>query len=538
MKKTIRIHITGYIFNIEEDAYVVLENWLDKISRQYQNEESGDEIITDIETRVAEIFQAELKDENGVISLKDVNKVIDIMGRPEDFENPEFEGTNEKTEASNEQKGSKAHKGLFRDEEQRVFGGVCSGLAHYLGLDVSLIRVIFIACIFLGGFTAVLYLIFWIFIPVAETSSQKLEMKGEPVTISNIEKVIKTEFESVKQNLIKRKDSDSFKKFTDDLHHVFNRIGEIIIKLLKVFAGFVGVLLIIIGIVMLIALFGVIFYHNVPWYIHVGDDTHLWYPFFSLFPLPFSSRLGSIGIFLFVAIPVAGIIFGGVRAIFRIKRTHTLPFRIVGTTLWLIGLFIVFFIAMNFVKNFKTQKSITKTYVLEESGINPIHLKLNNTYVKLFDDPELRISNYNVVKSGNGFMLYGIPDINVVKSKDKETKLRMVYNAKGESERDAAFHISQINWRWVREDTVLLCDPYFTVNGDNKLYMRDLSINLEVPVGKTVYIDSSLSEVVNDVEISEYMHATDIFGKKLIMSDKGLCLPSDTLALKDSIKNK
>ena len=86
MKKTIRIHISGYIFNIEEDAFTILEDWLSKLSSQYSGEEGGDEIINDIEMRVAEIFQEKVGAEEGVISTEEVFGVIEIMGKPEDFE--------------------------------------------------------------------------------------------------------------------------------------------------------------------------------------------------------------------------------------------------------------------------------------------------------------------------------------------------------------------------------------------------------------------------------------------------------------------
>jgi phage shock protein PspC (stress-responsive transcriptional regulator) len=534
MKKTIRIHITGYIFNIEEDAFEVLENWLKKISIQYEKEDGGEEIINDIETRVAEIFKEEIKDDNSVISLKDVNKVIEIMGNPEEFENKEFDEKGDSEKQNTDAKGSKIYKRLFRDEEQRILGGICAGIAHYFGIDVSLIRIIFIAGIFIGGFAAVLYLILWIFIPAAETSSQKLEMKGKPVNISNIEKVIKTEFENVRQNLINKKNSESFKTFTNDLNIFFDKLGSVIVKILKAISGFVGLTLMICGIASIIALFGIIFFHDMQGFINVGPDTYLWYPFFTLLPLPFSNLIASIGIFLLIAIPLAGIIFAGIRVIFRYKRSQTKSVRVLGTTLWFIGIIITGSIAFNVLKNYRSEKSITKTYILEDTGSDFIRLKINNTYIKKFDKPEFQISNFNVVKLGEEYNLFGKPNLNISKSKEKDTKLKLIFYARGNSEPNAAKYINQINWRWIREDTVLLCDPYFTVAGNNKLYLRELTVDLEIPEGKTVYIDSSLRELINDVEVSEHMNSSELFGKKLIMTEKGLILSTDSMKVNNN----
>ncbi len=201
MKKTIRIHISGYIFNIDEDAYQILKNWLDSISEKYKNEEDGEEIVNDIEMRVAELFE-EKSGHEGVVTQKEVDDVIKIMGKPEDFEPDDEESIN--FSFSNKKK-SRKQKRLYRDEDDKILAGVCSGLGNYFGVDPVLIRLLFVAAVILGGFGTIIYIVLWIAIPKAETVSQKLEMKGEPVTIANIEKAIKDEIEYMKNNWFKKK---------------------------------------------------------------------------------------------------------------------------------------------------------------------------------------------------------------------------------------------------------------------------------------------------------------------------------------------
>lgn len=208
MRKAIRIHITGYIFNIEEDAYEVLEKWLESVSNQYADEEDGDEIFKDIEMRVAELFHGKVGKE-GVVSLTEVNDVIITMGQPEEFEEEEIprekKPENKKTYSGKEKKSRKKNSRLYRDEESKVFGGVCSGLGHYFGIDPVFIRLAFILATVIAGFGPVIYIVLMIVTPKAATVSQKLEMNGEPVNISNIEKSIREEFEYVKEKFMKQK---------------------------------------------------------------------------------------------------------------------------------------------------------------------------------------------------------------------------------------------------------------------------------------------------------------------------------------------
>ncbi len=210
MKKAIRIHISGYIFNIDEDAYLELKKWLDRIAQQYINEKDGKEIVDDIEMRVAELFMNKVGNE-GAINISEVKSIIETMGQPEDFEddlNTSATSENKKIPQNNFSKENKKrtkNKRLFRDEENKVIAGVCSGLGHYFGIDPVLIRLAFVLTVFMGGFGVITYIVLIIVSPKAISTSQKLEMMGEPVNISNIEKAIKEEVEYFKEKFSNKK---------------------------------------------------------------------------------------------------------------------------------------------------------------------------------------------------------------------------------------------------------------------------------------------------------------------------------------------
>ncbi|MFC2087396.1 DUF2797 domain-containing protein [Bacteroidota bacterium] len=189
MKKTAEINIGGLIFHINEDGYELLKSYLEKIKKQYAHEDEGNEIIEDIEIRIAELFDQKRTDKKQVISLEDVKEVIKILGEPEEFE----EGKAEEKGAFEEETSRKKRKRLYRDPESAILGGVSGGLAAYFNIDIVWVRFAFILLLFAQGFGLLLYIAFWIATKPAKTTAQRLEMRGEEVTLTNIERNIKDE---------------------------------------------------------------------------------------------------------------------------------------------------------------------------------------------------------------------------------------------------------------------------------------------------------------------------------------------------------
>lgn len=211
MKKTVTINISGHMFYIDEDAYTRLRGYLDKIESTFRSQESGDEIISDIESRVAEIFNERINRETGVVTLTMVEEVIATMGEPEQFE--EGEGETKTTVTSSSLIHVKPSKRFYRDIDNRVLGGVCAGIAAYFGIDVVLVRVLFvILTVLTWGGIPLIYIILWIALPPARTTAQKLQMRGERITIENIERSIRDEYDEVKKQFGNFKESSTYKK--------------------------------------------------------------------------------------------------------------------------------------------------------------------------------------------------------------------------------------------------------------------------------------------------------------------------------------
>ena len=211
MKKTFTINISGKLFHIEEDAFEKLHDYLQGLNHYFGSQPGGYEILQDIESRIAELFQEKITEKQEAITNEWVEEVMARMGKPEDFIES---GDNQCTDdATTEVKAEKIKKRLYRDTENRIVGGVCSGMSIYFNTDPLLIRVLFVLLVFLGvGISIIVYLILWIVVPKATTTAQRLEMRGEEPTIYNIQKTIQEEVKAVKESFAKINQSESFRE--------------------------------------------------------------------------------------------------------------------------------------------------------------------------------------------------------------------------------------------------------------------------------------------------------------------------------------
>ena len=194
MKLTISINLGGYSFNIDEDAYSELKRYLKALELHFAGEESSAEILSDIETRMAELFRSRLTAFKQVITIVDVYEVCSVLGTPEDISD------NERT-SSRDKFSSPGYHRMYRDPDHRIIGGVCSGMGAYWRTEPWIIRIVFVILAVMGGLGILVYLILYIVLPEAKTTAQKIEMTGEPVNIHNIRESVKKEFENVRKNM-------------------------------------------------------------------------------------------------------------------------------------------------------------------------------------------------------------------------------------------------------------------------------------------------------------------------------------------------
>jgi len=193
MKKTVTVNLNGRVFTMDEDAYRLLDNYLNNIRIYFRKEEGSSEIIADFEARIEELFSEKTRLGYQVITIEQVEEVIARVGKPDDFTDKEGEDTtNDKEEKqSNFTEQKEVKKKFYRNVDDKMFGGVCSGISAYFGWDVLPVRIIFIILLFATSLWIVpFYLIAWIVFPYAQTAEQKLQMRGKPITVENIGKTV------------------------------------------------------------------------------------------------------------------------------------------------------------------------------------------------------------------------------------------------------------------------------------------------------------------------------------------------------------
>jgi phage shock protein PspC (stress-responsive transcriptional regulator) len=193
MKRTTTVNIGGQVFNMDEDAHEMLDYYLASIAGQFQDEKERKDIMDDVEARIAEIFRNKITPFRQVITAGDVNDMMLIMGKPSDFgtEDEELPGYSRK----------RGYRRMYRDPDARILGGVCGGMGAYWHIDPIILRILFLISFFGFGIGLIVYILLWIVIPVAKTTAQKLEMRGEPVTVENIKRFVREEFRNVKKSI-------------------------------------------------------------------------------------------------------------------------------------------------------------------------------------------------------------------------------------------------------------------------------------------------------------------------------------------------
>ncbi|MDH6356729.1 PspC domain-containing protein [Parabacteroides sp. PF5-9] len=263
MKKTLTINLGGTVFHIDEDAYQLLDKYLANLRIHFRKEEGSDEIMNDFEMRISELLSERVRLGYEVITIEQVEEVIKRMGRPEEiFDNDQTDYQQETYQARTETKGTS--KRLFRNPDDKILGGVAGGFAAYTGWDPTAIRLALILLMCFWGLIIPIYFVLWLVIPPARTAAEKLQMRGESVTIENIGKTVTDGFERVSTNVNDYVNSGKPRSILQKVADAFVTIFAVIIKALAILIGilvippllFVLFILFIVLFAVIIGLFG------------------------------------------------------------------------------------------------------------------------------------------------------------------------------------------------------------------------------------------------------------------------------------------
>lgn len=522
MKQALRINLSGLVFNIDEDAYHKLNSYLDAVYNRFSNTEEGNEIIIDVEARIAELFQEKINSGKQVIVMVDVDKVISIMGLPEDFATEEEQA--EETENNNseytyqEQEPiyeKQKHRRFFRDPESRIIGGVCSGLAHYFGTSPIFVRIFFVLVTFLYGSSVVAYLLLWLILPEAKSTSQKLEMKGENINLSNIEKTIREEVEKIKNEFNGYDHKKTNQKVQGFFHSVFRAIGSIIQFFLRIVKGIVGTGLLLFGISGITAIIAFVVLADTNW---ANNDLTSAISFFELMVDKPTLLLSKIALVLVITMPLIMVTYIGIKFIVRFRSNNKL-IGIGALIFWIVGVALSVIVGVKESENFRRVSFFEKTKEIKTSQ-NTLYLSVKN-----YDEIEgqyLDFGKWKGVFNKNTAEISIIPRIDIRKSSSDNFEIIIKKQARGISRKDANYKAQQLEYKWQIKDSTLIFDEFAFLKKTNRFSAQNIKIILKVPEGKKVYMKKSMLNLIYDIKNVQNMHDRYMTEKIWKMSPKGL----------------
>jgi phage shock protein PspC (stress-responsive transcriptional regulator) len=580
MKQVININFHGQVVPIEVTAFELLKNYTESLSRYFANEEGKEEIINDIESRIGELFQERLKKGSTCITDEDVNAIIKSMGSPEELEEVDEIGSSNSS-SGKQSKGpdpfqfqSGNSNRLFRNENDKIIGGVCGGLANYFNIDPILVRIIFIVLLLVGGagFLAylilwialpssasteigstrkklfrdpdekiiagvcsgignyfgvsawiprvffllpflglvfrwshwdfphfisfsfspgalIVYIILWLVIPKANSTAEKLEMKGEKVDLHSIKNLVVDEMKDVQQRAEKLgKEARSFAEekgkvvgaeATNLLKRSSRSLGDIIVLIVKAFAYFIiGCF----GVALVAALF-------VFAILSIG-----------VFPLKdFLLTDGWQNVFawgtliLFIAVPVIGVITWIIRRLAKMKSNRKI-LRITFISLWVVG-WACFICLLAFVgRDFTTTNDLyEQEVILSNPLVNKLELTSQSLANKYSSTQFFKLEPFESFGLEDDTVFVKNIEIKLLQSPTDSFRVTMVKIANGRNRRSADTLANLINYSAVQNDSILLLDKGIAITRKNKFRNQRLIVTVYVPVGKRVRVDKSLN---------------------------------------------
>jgi phage shock protein C len=486
MKKIININLASRLIPIEDSAYEILRQYLDSLKRYFAREEGADEIVSDIESRIAELFQDKLKKGAHCITDEDVQEMKSAMGTPEQFDGGSDEDTKQQSAAQDSLFDKvRPRKRLYRDPDSKVLGGVCGGLGAYLNIDPVIFRIIF-ALLAVGGFgTGILiYFILWMATPEANTATEKLEMRGERIDVNNIRATVQDEIHAMKNHL--KNVGEDMRNFSqgrgrqvgnDIERFVRNLTGGLVnvtVSLTKGFFYFFAA-------ITLLILFA------------IGIGIAIASPV--LFPLKDLLLVGHLeslffwlALFLLMGIPIVGLMIFLIRKLTGIKETN----RFVGYSLsffWFVGLICAILLVVSVGKDFQAPgiPLTEKVAIMQPSG-KTLVLKLGEDVIYEDDldffEGGLRLTEDTVV----------IGDIRLIRevSPNDSFQVFVKRSSRGRRMSDSRRLAQEISYQITQQDSILYMPAGFSIPRDSKYRGQKVTVIIKVPASKNLEIDNEV----------------------------------------------
>lgn len=528
MNKILNINLGGYALTIDDDAYEYLKSYLEKIRLRFSEREGRDEILSDIEARLGEIISGSMGTRT-IVMLPDVEAAATMMGKPEDFGPGESEPENNERVNNTGKATVRTGKRLFRDEQDAIVGGVCSGLTSYFGMtDPVWMRLIFVLLAFISfGFWVPAYVLIWILVPPARSSSDRLAMRGEAINMDNIAKEVEEGFDRLGNRLdnmgndVKRTGNGA----TNAVHTGVSAIGHAFGLLIRFFVKFAGLIAILVAVALFLALAST--WIAGIWAMFVAA------PFVSFFS-PFSNAatwLAFTNVLFLIGIPVLGIGLLFTRIVFK---TRTPGWASTGlTVLWVLNLISAFALSSIGVQEYRREGSYVKRIELNDMGSDTLRvegIRLNSNFEGDWRDFDGKISDIEFDNSVN---------IVVERSKSGRFECTQTVTARGNSREKAAEYAENIIFNISADKNRLRIPAGFALSDTGKWRAQHIEIIISVPDGKYISFDEFINDRVSaGSDGYSYKNDNNYFSRKpnktyLMTKDGILCTDCPKMGERD-----
>jgi phage shock protein PspC (stress-responsive transcriptional regulator) len=491
MNKTVNINIGGLFFHIDEDAYQKLSRYFDAIKRSLSNSSGKDEIMKDIEMRVAELFTERQKSDKHVINNVDVDQVVAVMGQPEDYRIDD----DAETPKSEPFYMPRKTKKLYRDKDRGLIGGVCSGLSYYTGIEAVWIKVIFLfLTLATAGWFLIVYLILWIATPKAITTSEKLEMTGEPVTISNIEKKVREEFENVSDK-IKNADYDKMgNQIKAGAETVGSKLGNAFTSVFGAFAKVLGALIVVFSSIVLlvvsIASIVMLFSSSMP------DNKIVE---FIKTPIGLETPIWAQGILFFFAagIPLFFLLILGLKLLVTNLKSIGSIAKYSLLAIWIIAIGILISLGISEANQLAySGKALEKqNMTVAATDTLKVRFAYNDFYSKRINER----SDIKIVQDSAGNEVIHSTNVTIhLKKTDKAFPYVQIEKlAQGKSFAEANQRAQKIKYSYKIVGNELILDNYFITETKNKFRSQMVEVYLYLPEGIVYYPNENVKDYLS-----------------------------------------
>jgi phage shock protein PspC (stress-responsive transcriptional regulator) len=532
MNKTISINLCGMLFNLEEHAYERLSQYIQRLRQLYAREEGGMEIVLDIEQRIAELFQEKLKTRQ-VILDSDVQEVIAILGEPE---MPESDAQPENAQSANSNSGApgddawRGPKRLFRAPDEGMLGGVCAGISYYFNIDPVWMRIAFAAAFIFAGSGLLIYIILWIVLPKAASTADRLQMKGEAVNLSNIEKSIREEmsriqnkgqqFASQAQNRA-RQGQQSAAGFFDEF---FQSLGLFLRNLVMIAGKSLGVVLLLIGVSLLVAWFTIIISGG-------GEINHnghevigFNFPMFSsvFFASELQNQVFLAGLAMVTFAPIMGLLLGGTRLVTPRGFLSNWPATINGS-IFTIGFIGLIASVVWMLTDFRTSARILEPVAIKGATAS------DTLEIKVLPESDFQLRNQADFGTWKFFLYENEPPVmtarmqlNVYPSETGVFKATLSKVSRGDEKKSALKTAGKVATYIKQDGNTLWMNPYFKLPQKSLWRNQQVALNLYFPEGAMFRFHPGMHELVERLPENMHLEGEDLENQVFRMEADGL----------------